>query len=168
MKSFAIAIVATLGFQLATVPAGHAQNAFQCSETISDGRTINGSVVVPANRICTLTNVTVVGNVQVGTGADLNVSGQGGTVKVIGNVRVGTGAALSVMGSSDLTITIDGYVVADQCYFVRFENTMRGAISVEGNVNIQNCTNGSGAGSYFGLSRLAAISYALTIPLLRY
>jgi hypothetical protein len=25
-----------------------------------------------------------------------------------------------------------------------------GRISVEGNVNIQNCTNGSGAGSYFG------------------
>ena len=69
---------------------------------------------------------------------------------MIGNVRVGTGAALSVMGSSDLTITIDGNVVADQCNFVRFENIMRGAISVEGNVNIQNCTNGSGAGSYFG------------------
>jgi hypothetical protein len=73
IKSVAIAIVTALGFLLATVPIASAQNTNQCTGTISDGSTINGNLVVPPNASCTLTNVTVIGNVRVGVGAALSV-----------------------------------------------------------------------------------------------
>lgn len=87
IKSLAIATVTALGFLLATVPVAGAQSTFQCTGIISDGSTINGSLVLPANATCQLTNVTVVGNVQVGTGANLNVFPYPGqTVTIGGNI----------------------------------------------------------------------------------
>jgi hypothetical protein len=118
MKSFAIAMTAALGFLLATVPVASAQNVFQCTGTIKDGRTINSNLVVPAGATCILTNVTVVGNVQVGTGAILGVG-----------------------PSTPQAVSIDGNIVADGCDGVVLDAST-GVISVEGNVNIQNCTAG--------------------------
>jgi hypothetical protein len=122
MKSFAGAIIAVLAFLLAAVPVANAQNT-QCTGTISDGSTINGSLVVPADATCSLLNVTVEGNVQVGTGATLSVSPLTGQ-----------------------TVTIDGNIVANGCKSVvlGFVEGTPGVISVEGNVNIQNCTDGVG------------------------
>ena len=57
MKFFAIAMVTALGFLLATVSVASAQNTFQCTGTISDGRTINSNLVVPANATCTLDTI---------------------------------------------------------------------------------------------------------------
>ncbi len=126
MKSFAIAIVTALGSLLATVPVANAQNAFQCNtgpfSTISNGSTINSSLVVPAYATCFLSNVTVVGN-----------------------VHVGMGATLGVFPSERQTVTIDGNIVADQCEFIELA-TSGGVISVEGNVTIQYCTDGGGYG----------------------
>jgi hypothetical protein len=131
LKSFAIAIVAALGFLLATVP-GHAQNTFQCTGNISDGSTINGSLVVPANAGCSLENVTVVGN-----------------------VLVGMGAFLYVQPSIGQKVAIYGNIVADQCNFVILGPLANGAVtSVEGNVNIQNCTSSSGYSGVFPQSDL--------------
>jgi hypothetical protein len=127
MKSFTGAIIAVLGFLLAAVPVANAQNTTQCTGTISDGSTINGRLVVPANATCDLLNVTVEGNVQ-----------------------VGTGARLFVFPFAGQTVTIDGNIVADGCKSVSlgFVEGTAGVISVEGNVNIQNCTDGVGyAGS---------------------
>jgi hypothetical protein len=124
VKSFAIAIATALGFLLATVPVASAQNTTQCTGTLSDGSTINGNLVVPPNASCTLTNVTVIGNVQ-----------------------VGVGAALSVFPGPMQAVTIDGNITADQCNVVEIDNNSGlGVTSVEGNMNIQNCKNGSGSG----------------------
>jgi hypothetical protein len=117
MKFFAIAIVTAFGFLLATVPLASAQNAFQCTGTIADGRTIDSNLVVPANKTCELDNVRVAGNVQVGTGATLN----------------------ALPGSGQM-VTIGGNIVADQCLSVDISVAGGGTISLEGNVKIQNCT----------------------------
>jgi hypothetical protein len=116
VKSFAIAIVAALGFLLATVPVASAQNVFQCTGTIADGRTINTSLTVPANATCELDNVTVAGNVGVGTGAVLNV-----------------------LPAPRQAVKIDGNLTADQCNYVAL-STEGGVILIGGNVTIQNCT----------------------------
>jgi hypothetical protein len=71
----AITPLAALGIQRAagTVPAARAADT-PCTTTISSGTTINGNLVVPAgDNTCTLKNVTVTGNVQVGKGASLTV-----------------------------------------------------------------------------------------------
>jgi hypothetical protein len=117
IKSFAIAMVTALGFLLATVPVASAQMVTQCTGTIYDGRTINSNLVVPAPG-CTLTNVTVVGN-----------------------VLVGTGATLIVMPATGQTVTIDGNIATGQCQAVSLNTQLGGVISVGGTVNIQGCTN---------------------------
>jgi len=121
MKFFAIAMVTALGFLLATVSVASAQNTFQCTGTISDGRTINSNLVVPANATCTLDNVTVTGNVGVGTGALLNVT-----------------------PASGQTVEINGNLTADQCNSVDLAPALSAAvILIGGNVTIQNCTGGT-------------------------
>ena len=115
MKFFAIAIVTAFGLLLATVPLANAQNAFQCTGTIADGRTIDSNLVVPANKSCELDNV-----------------------RVAGNVHVGTGATLNALPGSGQTVTIGGNIVADHCGGVEL-NSQGGTISVEGNVTIRNC-----------------------------
>ena len=114
MKSFAIAMATALGFLLAIVPVASAQNVFQCTGVIADGRTINSNLVVPVG--CELVNVTVVGNVLVGTGANLLV--------------------LAVTAQK---VTLDGNVTANGCGSVFLENQPGGMVSVAGNVQIQNC-----------------------------
>jgi hypothetical protein len=124
MKSFTIATAAALGFLLASLPIANAQSTFQCTGTISDGRTINSNLVVPPNAFCTLTNVTVTGNVQ-----------------------VGVAATLSVFPDPGQAVTIDGNITASQCNIVEMININgTGVTLVEGNMNIQSCKNGSGSG----------------------
>jgi hypothetical protein len=113
-------MVTAFGFLLATASVASAQNTFQCTGTISDGSTINGNLVVPANATCTLDNVTVTGNVGVGTGALLNVS-----------------------PASGQTVKINGNLTADQCNSVTLAGAEVSVISIAGNVTIQNCTGGS-------------------------
>ena len=121
LKSSAVATVTALGFLVATVPVANAQNTFQCTGTISDGSTINGNLVVPANATCTLDNVTVTGNVGVGTGALLNVT-----------------------PASGQTVEINGNLTADQCNSVDLAPALSAAvILIGGNVTIQNCTGGT-------------------------
>jgi hypothetical protein len=115
MKSFAIGIVTALGFLLVTVPVAGAQNVFQCTVTIADGRTINSNLVVPDNARCILENVAV-----------------------IGNVHVGTGVTLIVQPTTGQTVTIDGNIATGQCRFALFQ-TSGGEVSVEGNVTLQGC-----------------------------
>ena len=123
MKSFAIAIITALGFLLATVPIASAQKTTQCTGTISDGSTIDSGLVVPPNNACKLTNVTVVGNMQ-----------------------VGTGATLLVFPGFEQTVTIDGNIAAGGCKSVFLAGDF-GVISVGGNVTIQNCTSPTESGT---------------------
>jgi hypothetical protein len=70
-RFLAIALAALL--LLGTVPvAGAAPAVTSCTTQISN-RTIDGDLVVPAGQTCDLENVTVIGNVHVGTGASLVV-----------------------------------------------------------------------------------------------
>ncbi len=69
MKRFAITTLAALGILLGTVPSVCAADT-TCTGAIAFG-TINGNVVVPANAHCSLQNMTVTGNVQVGQDASL-------------------------------------------------------------------------------------------------
>jgi hypothetical protein len=117
IKCFAVVIVAALGLLLATVPIAGAQQAFQCTGTISDGSTIDRNLIVPANAFCTLTNV-----------------------KVAGNVHVGTGATFSVSPATGQTVEIDGNIAADRC-FIAFLQSSGGVVSIEGNVTLQGCTS---------------------------
>jgi len=120
MKPFAIAIATALGFMLDTAPIANAKNAFQCNGLdISDGRTINGDLIVPAGAGCTLRSVTV-----------------------LGNVRVAKRATLLVEADSK-PVTIGGNIVTNQCNAVLLA-TIDGSISVEGNVTIQKCRGESG------------------------
>jgi hypothetical protein len=66
MKSFATAIAMTLGMLIGAAPIASAQST-QCIGSIADGRTIDGNLIVPLNATCELDNVTVGGNVKVGT-----------------------------------------------------------------------------------------------------
>ena len=115
MKRFAITTLAALGILAGAVPVARAADT-TCPPNPT-GK-INGNLVVPAGASCSLANVTVTGNVQVGKGASLTV------VPITGQ-----------------TVTIGGNVQAAQCNFVLL---IAGAISVGGNVQIQNCTGGSG------------------------
>jgi hypothetical protein len=118
MKRFAITPLAALGILAGTVPAARAADA-TCPPTPSG--TINGNLVVPAGTSCSLTNVTVTGNVKVGKGASLNV--------------------LSFAGQ---TVTIGGNVQAAQCQQVSLHANPGGVLSVGGNVQIRNYTGGGG------------------------
>jgi hypothetical protein len=62
-------------------------------------------------------------------------------------VRVGAGATLNVFPGATQAVTIHGNITADQCNVVEiFTLSGLGATSVEGNINIRNCKNGSGSG----------------------
>src|SRR5262249_20421565 len=116
MKPFAIAIATALGFLFDTVPIANAQNTFQCNGLdISDGRTINGDLIVPPGTSCILRSVTVLGNVRVEKRANLLVE------------------------ADTEQVTIGGHIVTNQCNNVLLA-TLDGGISVEGNVTIQKCT----------------------------
>jgi hypothetical protein len=71
MKYFAAAVLATFGAVLASLPAARADASCPPNPT----GTVNGNLVVPPGQTCTLTNVTVTGNVQVGAGATLFAAG---------------------------------------------------------------------------------------------
>ncbi len=116
LKSFAIAMVTALGILLGVVPIASAQN-IQCTGAIQ-GTTIDGNLTVPTNANCTLLDVTV-----------------------NGNVRVGTGASLRVEPPPGRPVTINGNLTADQCNFVVLVpfSVPFMVISVAGNVNLQNC-----------------------------
>jgi hypothetical protein len=124
MKSFATAMITTLGFVL-TASAANAWGVigpppFNCTTTISDGSTINTNLIVPPGATCTLTNATVKGNVDVEAGATF-ITNPGANQKV----------------------TIGGNVAADNCNFVRLlppsgPNTIR--LSIGNNVSITDCT----------------------------
>jgi hypothetical protein len=117
LARFAITPFAALGILAGTVPAARAADT-TCPPT--NGGTINGNLTVPALASCTLLNVTVTGNVQ-----------------------VGKGASLLVQPASGQTVTIGGNVQAAQCQSVQFIPPS-GVISVGGNVQIRNCTGTSG------------------------
>jgi hypothetical protein len=122
----AITPLAALGILAGTVPAARAADT-TCPPAPTGP--INGNLVVPAgNNSCTLANVTVTGNVQVGKGASLLVEPNPGQ-----------------------TVTIGGNVQAAQCQSVVLEPIAHGAISVGGNVQIQNCTGQSGYNNVQGV-----------------
>jgi hypothetical protein len=115
MKSFAVAMVAALGFLLATVsvlPAARADDT-SCTGPLS-GVTITGNLVVPDSAACSVFRVSVTGNVLVRHEA-------------------------SFEAVSD--VTISGNVLADQCEIVLLGP---GLGSVGGNVEIQHCVESSG------------------------
>jgi hypothetical protein len=114
----AITPLAALGILAGTVPAARAADT-TCPPTPSG--TINGNLAVPAGASCTLTNVTVTGNVQVGKGASLFVEPNAGQ-----------------------TVTIGGNVQAAQCQQVNLHSNPGGVLSVGGNVQIRNCMSGGG------------------------
>jgi len=118
MKRFAITPLAALGILAGTVPAARAADT-TCPPNPSG--TINGNLTVPAGASCTLTNVTVTGNVQ-----------------------VGKGASLAVLSDAGQTVTIGGNVQAAQCQQVDLHANPGGVLSVGGNVHIRNCTAGGG------------------------
>jgi hypothetical protein len=99
MKSFIIAIITVVGFLLATPVANAVRPPpVNCTTTISDGSTINTTLIVPANTTCTLNNVTVTSNVVVGQGATLKIaviSGQ--KVTINGNVDANHCSAVSII-----------------------------------------------------------------------
>ncbi len=116
MQRLAITTLVALGILVGTLPLARAADT-SCISTI--GGTINGNLVVPAGANCTLNNVTVTGNVEVGKGASLSVE------PVLGQM-----------------VTIGGTVQAARCNAVILNS--RGVISVGGNVQIENCTGGIG------------------------
>lgn len=148
MKHLATALLA-LGIILAALPAAPAADT-ACPPNPSPGSTVNGNLVVSTDLPCTLAGVTVIGNVQVQTNAELHVipnGTQGSTIN--GNVQVGTGASLLVISlDGHGTSTIDGNIAAEECSRVQME-----PITVGGNVSIQNCTrepSGVGRGKIAG------------------
>jgi hypothetical protein len=68
---------------------------FSCTKSVG-ARTIDGNVIVPSNRTCTLTGTYVKGNVEVKDNAKVLVR-QGATV--IGNIQSEGGAQIRVRGS---------------------------------------------------------------------
>jgi predicted acyltransferase (DUF342 family) len=109
MKSLAI-IPLGLGIMLAAIPA-RADNT-SCTGSLS-GQTINGNLVVPDGASCRI----------------------GDNVSVTGNVLVGTGAFLRVPGGN---VTISGNLQANRCKTVAIEP--QGPVSVGGSVAIHSCT----------------------------
>jgi feruloyl esterase len=103
-------------FALAIAPGAHAANVI-CSGTLGGGATntaISGDVTVPDKASCTLDFVTVAGNVNVGKGASLLVTGY------------------------TEPSTINGEIHAQNCRSV----FLQGNVTVGGNVHIQSCDAG--------------------------
>jgi hypothetical protein len=131
MMKFVATTMLACGIMVAALPTARAADT-TCPPNLL-ATTVNGNLIVLANQGCTLTGVTVTGNVQVQTNAALTIVA-GGPSKIVGNVSVGTGAQLIVSGGG---LTIDGNFVANQCRFV-FLNQ---GVAVGGNVQIQYCTS---------------------------
>lgn len=111
------AIAALATFGIALSAVPAARADTNCSTALTSV-TINGNLVVPAGAECSLNGTTVTGNVTVGEGAQLLV----------------------------LAGTMYGNIQAHQCNSV-FLTSSFGAISVGGNLQIQNCT-GTGDNGY--------------------
>ena len=95
MKRFAMITVAALGALLATAPGALAGDV-NCTAIM--GGPINGNVVVPDGKSCTLAGATVTGNVKVGQGSTLVVE----------------------------STTISGNIQADHCRVVMLEHALVG------------------------------------------
>jgi hypothetical protein len=120
MKRLTITTLAALGILVGNMPLARAADT-SCTTTISTGGTINGNLVVPAGANCTLNNVTVTGNVEVGKGARLSVEPVlGQRVTIGGNVQAARCNAvnldsLGVSGSGGL-ISVGGNVQIEELY----------------------------------------------------
>jgi hypothetical protein len=108
---------ATLAFGIMLAALPAARAAETTCTTVMTG-TVNGNLVVPAGTQCSLNGATVTGNVTVGKGAQLLI----------------------------FAGTIYGNIQAHQCNSV-FLTSFGTAISVGGNLQIQNCT-GTGDNGY--------------------
>lgn len=94
---------------------------------------------MPPSATCTLSGVTVTGNVKVETNARLNVYNNGTQGSTIdGNLLVRTGAIVFVnnTGVSNTIAMIAGNVEANQCNAVVLDDVIVG-----GNIHIQNCSS---------------------------
>lgn len=116
MKRLAAGLLAIFGILLATASAARAADT-RCVGELSDVA-VTGDLVVPDGASCTLYDVTV-----------------------RGNVRVGSDAALRVFHG----VAILGDVQSDHCDYASFEPSSAAArISVVGNVEIHHCRETSG------------------------
>lgn len=131
MKHFATALLG-FGIMLAALPTARAADT-TCANSLISNTTINGNLVVPV--YCTLENVTVTGNVQVQTNAQLYIVGDS---TIDGNLDVGTGAILQVVDSG---LTVDGNIEANQCesLITNYGVSYSSRVIVGGNVHTQSC-----------------------------
>jgi hypothetical protein len=116
---FAVAALATLGIVLAT--GAHAQ-VTSCSGVLS-GTTVHRNLVVPNGATCVLHDLTVVGNILIGTNAILEL---GADTKIGGNILADSCNNVEEVGLTGVTPT---------------------PIFIGGNVEINNCTIGGDLGS---------------------
>jgi hypothetical protein len=119
MTRFAAMALATLGIVFAT--SARAQVTF-CSTTLS-GRTVHHNLFVPDGATCVLRDVTVTGNVLVGTNS---------TFRVFPGTKIG------------------GNILADRCKFVEIfgPQPFEAPIFVGGNLEVDNCTGDGLSGSF--------------------
>ena len=132
MKHFATALLG-FGIMLAALPTARAADTTCINNTISN-TTINGNLVVSV--YCALYYVTVTGNVQVQTNAQLIIV-EDSTID--GNLSVGTGAYFE----TDSAFTVDGNIEANQCrgLITNYFFAPNSPIIVGGNVHIQSCVD---------------------------
>jgi hypothetical protein len=130
MKHFATALLG-FGIMLAALPTARAADT-TCATAIHN-TTINGNLVVPV--YCALEKVTVTGNVQVQTNAQLIIVDDS---TIDGNLSIGTGAIFE----AESGLTVDGNIEANQCVYLITNFFLGAAISpiiVGGNVHIESC-----------------------------
>jgi feruloyl esterase len=113
MRKFTFALILAAPALVAGAATGHAANT-NCIGTLTG--TISGNVVVPNGASCTLSNITVTGNVHVLQNASLTVD------------------------ATQQPATIGGNVQATNCAFALLE----GGVTVNGNVQILQCAQRSG------------------------
>lgn len=113
MRSLALALAFVVPVALAGPSTVYAANT-SCTGTLSGN--VSGNVVVPGGASCTLSDVTVTGNVQVLQNASLTVD------------------------ATQQPATIGGNLQATNCAFVLLE----GGVTVNGNVQIVQCAQKSG------------------------
>jgi hypothetical protein len=128
------------GIMVAALPTARAADT-TCPPNLVN-TTVNGNLIVPAGQGCSMTGVTVTGNVQVQTNAVLTFPNSLPTSTIVGNVSVGTGASVGSFGG----LTIDGNLDANQCLSV----TLNAPATVGGNVQIQYCEDTGVIGSDIG------------------
>jgi hypothetical protein len=105
--------------------AGPAHAAFNCVGTFSN-QTISGDLIVPSTATCNLQNVKITGNVQVQSGAILNLTGG---VSVNGNFNATSPQGVNISGGGN---HFKGSLLAKAPGFFGMQNTR-----VDGNVTIQ-------------------------------